>query len=309
MQRFIGLLRIQRFLVIATALLLSRASASPPQCVNRFAGTGNTGPSGKGLYQSPFVDLAGPMHVRETPGGAVWLSEGIGPDFVRVDATTGMVDYLDWSSSGLPYGCVGPFDFDVAGPGASPAADGVPAVLFIVPCMHCIGSYDDANGLALAAGSPNAAGGFGGDGGRAADARFDSPASLVVSPSRRVYVADMMNSRIRVIDLQSGLIGTFSGNGGLSDCGDGPASATCVPYPTMVALDGSGANLFVAVFGAQIVRRIDLRTNHSATIAGIPGGAGSPCGDASGIVPTSCALGFVACVAVSPTSGLVAFSD
>jgi DNA-binding beta-propeller fold protein YncE len=56
--------------------------------------------------------------------------------------------------------------------------------------------------------------GFGGDGGPPAQASFSSAMTASLSPDgRRIYVADVGNHRVRLIDLGAGKVSTVAGNG------------------------------------------------------------------------------------------------
>jgi DNA-binding beta-propeller fold protein YncE len=54
--------------------------------------------------------------------------------------------------------------------------------------------------------------GFGGDGGRATDARFSQPHSIALDRAGAVYVADIGNHRIRRIDPVSGVVESIAGS-------------------------------------------------------------------------------------------------
>ena len=83
-----------------------------------------------------------------------------------------------------------------------------------------------------------------------------------------IYFADVGNSRIRRVDLTTGVITTVAG-GGTGDLGDGgPATdATFSSYPMRVAGDRAG-NLFVADAHHARIRRIDAVTQIIDTVAG-----------------------------------------
>ena len=83
-----------------------------------------------------------------------------------------------------------------------------------------------------------------------------------------LYFADVGNSRIRRVDLTTGVITTVAG-GGTGDLGDGgPATeATFSSHPMRVAGDRAG-NLFVADAHHARIRRIDAVTQIIDTVAG-----------------------------------------
>ena len=83
-----------------------------------------------------------------------------------------------------------------------------------------------------------------------------------------IYFADVGNSRIRRVDLTTGVITTVAG-GGAGDPGDGgPATeATFSSHPMRVAGDREG-NLFVADAHHARIRKIDAATGIIDTVAG-----------------------------------------
>ena len=145
--------------------------------------------------------------------------------------------------------------------------------------------------------------GFGGDGGPAAEAVFDSPQSVAVDGAGNVYVADHDNNRIRRIDAATGIVETFAGSDTDSTVGDfggdgGPASEAFLRWPEGVAVDGNG-NVYIADTHNHRVRRVDAATGIISTVAGSGetgsgGGAfdgdGGPAVDARLNYPSSVAL-------------------
>ena len=105
------------------------------------------------------------------------------------------------------------------------------------------------------------------DGIPAVTATLFGPCATAVGPAGRVFVADSLNHRIRVVD-SSGLISTVAGTGDWGYGGDGgPAIQARLSFPCGIAVDGTG-NLFVADVENHRVRRIDAATGTITTFAG-----------------------------------------
>src|SRR5439155_714403 len=67
---------------------------------------------------------------------------------------------------------------------------------------------------------------FSGDGGPDTLAALNRPRDLELGPDGRLYIADTDNNRVRVVDLETGIIGTVVGSGAPGFSGDGgPAEA------------------------------------------------------------------------------------
>ena len=98
--------------------------------------------------------------------------------------------------------------------------------------------------------------GFSGDGGPATEAQLSYPVGVAVDSAGNVYVADVVNLRVRRIDT-AGVISTFAGTGEEGFSGDsGPATEAQLSYPISVAVDAAG-NVYVAGYESSRVRRID----------------------------------------------------
>jgi sugar lactone lactonase YvrE len=113
----------------------------------------------------------------------------------------------------------------------------------------------------------NGSTGYAGDGGPATEAGLHKPSRVALDGQGRLLVTEFGNHRLRRVDIRTGVITTIAGNGTTTDSGDGgPASAAGLPYPTGLAVDGSG-NIFVAEYYSGRVRRIDARAGIITTVA------------------------------------------
>lgn len=94
-----------------------------------------------------------------------------------------------------------------------------------------------------------------GDGGQATNAQLNLPKGLYIDSTNKVYIADSINKRIRVVDTSSGVITTYAGGG--SSLGDsGNATDAEFLSPIDVSGDSSG-NIFVADNGNYRIRKIN----------------------------------------------------
>ena len=110
--------------------------------------------------------------------------------------------------------------------------------------------------------------GFSGDDGPATSAQLDDPWGVAVDSLGNVYVSDPNQSLVRRIDAASGTITTVAGTGEPGFSGDGgPATSAKLWAPLGLAVD-SQDNLYIAAFGANRVRRVDLASGIITTVAG-----------------------------------------
>jgi sugar lactone lactonase YvrE len=105
-------------------------------------------------------------------------------------------------------------------------------------------------------------------GGKAVDAKLGGLYSIDLDASgQRLYMADLDNRRVRVLDLESGKLETVAGNGqkGLPNDGDVAREAPLVD-PRAVAVDSQG-NVYILERGGHALRVVD-RQGKIRTVVG-----------------------------------------
>ncbi len=98
--------------------------------------------------------------------------------------------------------------------------------------------------------------GYGGDGGYATSAYFNTPNSIARDAAGNLYIADASNARVRKVT-PSGFIYTIAGTGTSAYGGDGgPASTANLKGPTGVAVDASG-NIYISDGPDARIRKVN----------------------------------------------------
>jgi uncharacterized protein (TIGR03437 family) len=97
--------------------------------------------------------------------------------------------------------------------------------------------------------------GFSGDGGNPAFAQLSHPKGVAVDSVGNVYIADTLNSRIRLVAPNGTIINTVIGTGQPAYFGDnGPGLQAAVNFPAGLSFDGSG-NLIIADTNNSVIRK------------------------------------------------------
>jgi DNA-binding beta-propeller fold protein YncE len=98
--------------------------------------------------------------------------------------------------------------------------------------------------------------GYGGDGGRATEARLNGPRGITVDAAGNLFIADTLNHRVRMVTVD-GRITTVAGTGIAGFDGDeGPAASAQLVRPAGVAVDADG-NLFIREDGDNwLIRKV-----------------------------------------------------
>ena len=108
--------------------------------------------------------------------------------------------------------------------------------------------------------------GFSGDGGQASQATLDQAYSIAVDGTQ-LFIADLQNQRIRVVDLGTGVITTVCGNGQKEMPVDGGlANQQPLKGPRSLAVDAE--NIWIVLREGNSVWRIDRADNRIYHVAG-----------------------------------------
>lgn len=221
--------------------------------ITTYAGTGVAGYTGDGGLATA-ARLNRPMAVATDATGNVYIADN-GNHVIRVVNVFGVIS--NYAGTGMP-GYSGDNDVATACKLAQPQGLSITTAgdLYIADVGNNVIRKIDNSTKTITTVAGTGAPGNSGDGGMATDARLGSPSGIAVDASNNIYIADVLNNRIRKVSATTGIISTYAGTGVPGNSGDGgAATAALMSYPTGVSLDVSG-NLYVAEQGNHNVRMI-----------------------------------------------------
>jgi sugar lactone lactonase YvrE len=139
---------------------------------------------------------------------------------------------------------------------------------------HRIRKVDLGTGIITTIAGTGVAGNSG-DGFLATLAELNTPSFVCVDVNNNIFISDVLNRIIRKIDIATGIISTFAGNGLMASSGDG-GSALLASFITPVGINfDKFGNLYIADMGAHNIRKIDVAGNISTFAGnGTPGFSG-----------------------------------
>lgn len=258
---------VRRFTLPLAVLLISLQAgmAAAAGTVATLAGVGTSGRAGDG-GAATLAQVGNPFGVVRGPDGAVYVCEvdshvirRIARDgTISTAAGTGKRGYVGDGGAATNAQINEPYEvrFDTAG-----------NMIFVEMKNHLIRRVDAKTGvISTIAGDGQP--GFSGDGGPAANARFNQPHSLQIDRAGNIFVCDIGNHRVRRIDAKTGLITTFAGTGAKQPTPDGAKFATAPLHgPRAIDFDRRG-NLWLALREGNAVYRLDLAVGTIHHVAG-----------------------------------------
>jgi sugar lactone lactonase YvrE len=248
------------------SLILFAVSGLPAAEVTTLAGTGENRYFGDG-GPAQEAGVGGPFGVAIGPDGALYVCETTSHVIRRIDLETGTATTVVGTGTAGNAGDGGlatraqitePYEVRFAANGDLYFVDMVAAVVRKVDSQ--------SNIITTVAGCGEV--GYSGDGGPATAAKLDRPHSIAFDGDGNLYVCDIGNHRVRIVEASSGLIRTFAGNGERSATPDGvPLEGTPLNGPRALDFDGD-RSLYLALREGNSLYRIDLETRSLHHIAG-----------------------------------------
>jgi sugar lactone lactonase YvrE len=220
--------------------------------ITTIAGTGTIGFSGDG-GPATSAQLAAPNDVKTDWFGNVYIADTANFRIRRVDAKTGIIETIVGNGTGgdgslavdAQIGDSFGITFDQEGN------------LFVGDSTeNSVHRVDHKTGILMTVAGTGVYG-YNGDGIAATSAMLGGPFGVAVDKHGFLYIGDQGNRRVRRVDLHTGIITTYAGNGVIGSSGDhGPATKAELMSPSGLLLDGED-RLYIGDQASEKVRVVE----------------------------------------------------
>lgn len=251
---------------ISATLVLIFAGAAGPM-ISTAVGTGQAGGTGdRGPALQARLNM--PFDVAFDAGGNLYLSDTNNHRIRRVDAASGTITTIAGSGRKGFSGDGGPAIEAELNEPYGLAIDGQGNVYFADRLNRRVRKVEAATGrITTIAGNGSKT--YSGDGGPAQDAGLVEPNGVALdADGGRLFIADVAGHRIRVINLASGRIDTFAGNGQARDAGDGGPAAKAAIHGARAVAVGPDGTVFILEREGNRLRGVDRQSGIITTRAG-----------------------------------------
>jgi DNA-binding beta-propeller fold protein YncE len=221
--------------------------------ISTVAGTGEQGFAGDGGPAVAAV-LNNPFDLAFDADGNLIFSDTFNHRIRRIDARTGLITTIAGNGERGFSGDGGPATAAALNEPYGVVVDGNGEVFFADRLNRRVRRIDSRGRITTLAG--DGSGKFSGDGGLAPLAGLAEPNGLALADNR-LYIADVADHRVRVVDLHNGKIATFAGTGaGRHDGDGGPATDAGIFGARAVAFAPDGS-LYVMERQGSCIRQIE----------------------------------------------------
>ncbi len=285
------IVRVARFLSVGLLLSVSPSALAADRVVETVIGTGTKGFSGDN-GPAHKAQLSNPFAVARGPDNELYLCDVDNHRIRRVDSMGNISTIAGNGTKGYS-GDGGPATAAELNEPYEMAWDHDKNLYFVERMNHTVRKVDFKTGIiSTIAGTGKA--GFSGDDGPGPKAQLSQPHSLTFDANGDLLVCDIVNHRIRKIDMKSGVITTYAGTGEKKPTPDGsPLTGTPLNGPRAMAVANDG-KIWLALREGNAVLKIDPVEKKLYHIAGTGKsgftGNGGPAKDATLAGPKCVAL-------------------
>ncbi len=225
--------------------------------ITTTVGTGERGYRGDG-GPAAGAHLSEPFMCAFDTDGNLYIAEATNHCVRRVDVDSGVITTIGGTGEQGYSGDGGPATDATFNQPYSLQVDSNGDVYVVDRLNYVIRKVDAATGIInTVAGTGEA--GYGGDGGPGTLAQFREPNDCFLDGNGGLLIADIQDQRIRRLDLATGIVTTFAGNGEKERAGDGlPATEASILGARAVCMDSAG-NTYIAEREGNGIRIVDAQ--------------------------------------------------
>src|SRR5438067_3439163 len=235
--------------------------------ITTAVGTGEKGFAGDGGPAQAAL-LNGPFDVAFDSAGNLFFSDTFNHRIRRVDARTGVITTIAGNGEAGYAGDGGPAVRASLNEPYGIAIDRAGYIFIADRLNRRVRRVDAASGaITTLAGTGEAA--YGGDGGPAARAALAEPNGLAFDAAQRhLYITDVADNRVRMIDLATGTIATFAGTGAAEHSGDGGKATAAGTFGARAVKVGTDGTVYILERQGSSLRAVNSASGIITTIAG-----------------------------------------
>jgi DNA-binding beta-propeller fold protein YncE len=233
--------------------------------ISTVAGTGAKGNAGDGGAATQAL-LNNPFDLAFDPAGNLCFSDTYNHCIRRIDARSGIITTIAGSGERGFSGDGGPATRAQMDQPYGIVIDRSGNIYIADRLNGRVRRVDGASGVITTL-AGDGSGKYSGDGGPADRAGLAEPNGLALDREhRRLFVADVADNRVRVVDLASGIITTFAGTGKAAHAGDGGSAASADVFGARAVALAPDDSLYVLERQGSSLRRV--RDGIIETVAG-----------------------------------------
>ena len=234
--------------------------------INTVAGDGTAGYAGDG-GAATSAELQTPGGVAVDSSGNIYIADTFNYRIRKVTVSTGIITTVAGNGTSGYSGDGGAATSAELGYPSSVAVDGSGNIYIADYTNSRIRKVTVSTGVITTV-AGNGTAGYSGDGSSATSAELNYPWGVALDSSGNIYIADTSNSRIRKVNVSTGVITTVAGDGTAGFSGDGGSATSAELYfPFGLATD-SGNNLYIADFDNCRIRLVTVASGTISTAAG-----------------------------------------
>jgi trimeric autotransporter adhesin len=212
--------------------------------ITTVAGTGVAGYSGDGGIATAAM-LSNPQNPNFDSSGNLYFADYVNNRIRKITISTGIITTVAGNGAAATTGN--------GGPATAGSLNGPVSVVFDVAGNLYISERNGnvvrrvaAAGGIISTFAGNGTAGFSGDGGPATSAEFNQTYGIAFDAAGDVFISDVLNQRIRMVSITTGIVTTIAGNGAVGFSGDGGAATSAEFNQPIELVTNSAGQIFVA---------------------------------------------------------------